>query len=52
MDDAKALEEAGAFSILFELVPNRLCNLITERAQKCFIFSLGSELDAHCQLLI
>ena len=52
MDDAKALEEAGAFSILLELVPDLLCNLVTERVQNCFIFSLGSGVHAHGQLLI
>ena len=52
MDDAKALEEAEAFSILLELVPDLLCNMITERVQNCFIFSLGSGLHAHDQLLI
>lgn len=52
MDDAKALEEAGAFSILLEMVPDRLCKLITERSKDCFIISLGSGLHAHGQLLI
>jgi 3-methyl-2-oxobutanoate hydroxymethyltransferase len=52
MDDAKALEEAGAFAILLEMVPDRVCTLITERAQGCFIISLGSGPDAHGQLLI
>lgn len=52
VDDAKALEEAGAFAILLELVPDRLCKLITERADNCIILSLGSGLDAHGQLLI
>ncbi|NOZ71747.1 MAG: 3-methyl-2-oxobutanoate hydroxymethyltransferase, partial [Chloroflexi bacterium] len=52
LDDAKALEEAGAFAILLELVPDRLCKLITERAENCLIFSLGSGPDAHGQLLI
>jgi 3-methyl-2-oxobutanoate hydroxymethyltransferase len=52
MDDAKALEEAGAFSILLEMVPDRVCKLITERAENCFIISLGSGPDAHGQLLI
>lgn len=51
-DDAKALEEAGAFAILLELVPDRLCKLITERANNCIIMSLGSGPDAHGQLLI
>jgi 3-methyl-2-oxobutanoate hydroxymethyltransferase len=52
VDDAKALEEAGAFSILLEMVPDRLCELITERAENCFIMSLGSGPHAHGQLLI
>lgn len=52
LDDAKAIEKAGAFSILLELVPDRLCGLITERAENCLIMSLGSGPDAHGQLLI
>ena len=52
VDDAKALEQAGAFMILLEMVPDRLCKLITERAENCIIMSLGSGPDAHGQLLI
>ncbi len=52
LDDAKALEEAGAYSILLELVPDQLCKLISERAENCFIISLGAGLHAHGQLLI
>jgi len=52
MDDAKALEEAGAFAILLELVPDRVCQLITERADNCIIISLGAGPMAHGQLLI
>jgi 3-methyl-2-oxobutanoate hydroxymethyltransferase len=52
VDDAKALEHAGAFAILLEMVPDRLCKLITERSQNCFIISLGAGLQAHGQLLI
>jgi len=52
LDDAKALEKAGAFAILLELVPDRLCKLITERSENCIIMSLGSGPDAHGQLLI
>jgi 3-methyl-2-oxobutanoate hydroxymethyltransferase len=52
LDDARALEEAGAFCILLELVPDRLCKLITERARNCIIMSLGSGPHAHGQLLI
>ena len=52
LDDAKALENAGAFAILLEMIPDRLCKLITERAEDCIIMSLGSGPDAHGQLLI
>lgn len=52
VDDAKALEQAGAFMILLEMVPDRVCKLITERAEDCIIMSLGSGRDAHGQLLI
>jgi len=52
VDDARALEAAGAFAILLELVPDRLCRLITERAGQCIIMSLGSGPHAHGQLLI
>jgi 3-methyl-2-oxobutanoate hydroxymethyltransferase len=51
-DDAKALENAGAFAVLLELVPDRLCKLITERAENCIIMGLGSGPHAHGQLLI
>jgi 3-methyl-2-oxobutanoate hydroxymethyltransferase len=52
VDDAKALEEAGVFAILLEMVPDRVCQLIAERAEDCIIISLGSGPHAHGQLLI
>ena len=52
IDSAKALEQAGAFMILLEMVPDRVCQLITERAENCIIMSLGSGPYAHGQLLI
>jgi 3-methyl-2-oxobutanoate hydroxymethyltransferase len=52
VDDARALEKAGAFAILLELVPDRLCKLIMERAENCIIMGLGSGPDAHGQVLI
>jgi len=52
IDSAKALENAGAFMILLEMVPDRVCQLITERAENCIIMSLGSGPHAHGQLLI
>ncbi len=51
VDDAKALEDAGVFAILLEMVPDRVCQLITARAHVPII-SLGSGPDAHGQLLI
>jgi 3-methyl-2-oxobutanoate hydroxymethyltransferase len=52
IDDAKALEKAGAFMILLEMVPDRVCKIITDRAEHCIIMSLGSGPHAHGQLLI
>jgi 3-methyl-2-oxobutanoate hydroxymethyltransferase len=52
VDDAQALEDAGVYAILLEMVPDRICRLITERVKNCFIISLGSGPDAHGQLLI
>jgi 3-methyl-2-oxobutanoate hydroxymethyltransferase len=52
VESAKALEDSGAYAILLEMVPDRLCKVITERAEKCFIISLGSGPHAHGQLLI
>ncbi len=52
VDAAKSLEQAGAFMILLEMVPDRLCELITARAEHCIIMSLGSGPKAHGQLLI
>jgi 3-methyl-2-oxobutanoate hydroxymethyltransferase len=52
IDNAKALEKAGAFAVLLEMVPDRVCKIITERAENCFIMSLGSGPHAHGQLLI
>jgi len=52
IEDAKALEQAGAFMILLEMVPDRVCQIITERAENCLVMSLGSGPYAHGQLLI
>jgi 3-methyl-2-oxobutanoate hydroxymethyltransferase len=51
VDDAAALEEAGAMAILLELVPDQVCGLITERAH-IPIISLGCGPHANGQLLI
>jgi 3-methyl-2-oxobutanoate hydroxymethyltransferase len=51
VDDARALEDAGAMAVLLELVPDRVCEMITQRAGVPVI-SLGSGPNAHGQLLI
>jgi 3-methyl-2-oxobutanoate hydroxymethyltransferase len=52
IEDAKILEEAGAFCVLLELVPDRVSKIITEQAKNCIVMSLGSGPYAHGQLLI
>jgi 3-methyl-2-oxobutanoate hydroxymethyltransferase len=52
VDDAQVLEEAGVFSIILELVPDRLARVITERSLGAFIMGLGSGPHVHGQLLI
>jgi 3-methyl-2-oxobutanoate hydroxymethyltransferase len=51
VDDAAALEEAGVVATLLELVPDRVCGLITGRSTVPII-GLGSGPQAHGQLLI
>ena len=51
LDDSDALVEAGCVAILLELVPDRVCGLITERAGVPII-GLDSGPHAHGQLLI
>ncbi len=51
IEDAAILEEAGAYAILLELVPDRVCEIITNRAN-IPIISLGSGPNANGQLLI
>jgi 3-methyl-2-oxobutanoate hydroxymethyltransferase len=50
IDDAMALEDAGAFSILLELVPDRIAQIVTERAGVPII-GLGCGLRVHGQSL-
>ncbi|MGC9529312.1 MAG: 3-methyl-2-oxobutanoate hydroxymethyltransferase [Candidatus Bipolaricaulaceae bacterium] len=51
VDDARVLEEAGAFAILLEAIPARVAELITHRAGVP-ILSIGSGSGCHGQLLI
>ncbi|MCP4167381.1 MAG: 3-methyl-2-oxobutanoate hydroxymethyltransferase [Chloroflexi bacterium] len=52
INDAKTLEQAGAFCILLEMAPDRVCKIVTERAEDCIIMSLRSGPHVHGQLLI
>jgi len=51
IDDAKALEEAGAFSILLEAVPSKVSKLVRERAE-IPIIGIGAGPDCDGQVLI
>lgn len=49
--DAKAIEEAGAFSLLVEAVPPEVCKIIRDEL-KIPVYSIGAGLDADGQLMI
>jgi len=51
IDDAKVLEEAGAFAVLLECVPSKVSKLITMGAE-IPIISIGAGPDCDGQLLI
>jgi 3-methyl-2-oxobutanoate hydroxymethyltransferase len=51
IDDAKVLEEAGAFSILLEAVPSKVSKLVAERAE-IPIIGIGAGPDCDGQVLI
>jgi 3-methyl-2-oxobutanoate hydroxymethyltransferase len=49
LDDAKALEDAGAFSIVLELVPREIARLITEAVT---IPTIGIGAGVHCDIQV
>jgi 3-methyl-2-oxobutanoate hydroxymethyltransferase len=51
LQDATALEQAGAFAIVLELVPAPLAKLITERLSVLTI-GIGSGVDCDCQVQV
>ncbi len=51
IDDARVLEEAGAFSILLEAVPSKVSKLVTQRAE-IPIIGIGAGPDCDGQVLI
>jgi 3-methyl-2-oxobutanoate hydroxymethyltransferase len=51
LDDARALEDAGAFSIVLEVVPREIAKLITESVQIPTI-GIGAGVDCDIQVLV
>src|SRR5688572_14248223 len=49
LDDAKALEEAGAFAIVLEVVPREIARLITDSIS---IPTIGIGAGAHCDIQV
>ena len=49
LDDARALEEAGAFSIVLEVVPREIAKLITESIS---IPTIGIGAGVHCDIQV
>ncbi len=49
LDDARALEDAGAFSLVLELVPREIAQMITESVS---IPTIGIGAGAHCDIQV
>jgi 3-methyl-2-oxobutanoate hydroxymethyltransferase len=49
LDDAKALEDAGAFAVVLEVVPREIARLITESIS---IPTIGIGAGAHCDIQV
>src|ERR1041385_398667 len=49
IDDAKALEEAGAFAVVLEVVPREIAKMITERIS---IPTIGIGAGVHCDIQV
>jgi 3-methyl-2-oxobutanoate hydroxymethyltransferase len=49
LDDARALEDAGAFAIVLEVVPREIAKLITERVS---IPTIGIGAGVHCDIQV
>ncbi|HEX7998686.1 MAG TPA: 3-methyl-2-oxobutanoate hydroxymethyltransferase [Pyrinomonadaceae bacterium] len=49
LDDARALEEAGAFAIVLEVMPREIARLITESVQ---IPTIGIGAGVHCDIQV
>ncbi len=51
IEDARAIQEAGAFSLLVEAVPPEVCQIIRDDL-KIPVYSIGAGIDADGQLMI
>ena len=51
IEDAEAIQEAGAFALLVEAVPPEVCNIISKRLS-IPVYSIGAGIDADGQLMI
>ena len=51
IEDAKAIQEAGAFSLLVEAVPPEVCKIIRDTLS-IPVYSIGAGVEADGQLLI
>jgi len=51
IEDAKAIQEAGAFALLVEAVPPEVCKIIKD-ILKIPVYSIGAGIDADGQLMI
>lgn len=51
IDDARAIQEAGAFAILVEAVPPEVCKIIRDELS-IPVYSIGAGVDADGQLMI
>ncbi len=51
LEDAKAIQKAGAFSLLIEAVPPEVCRIIRD-ALTIPVYSIGAGIDADGQLMI
>ena len=51
IEDAKAIQKAGAFSVLVEAVPPEVCNII-RKTLTIPVYSIGAGIDADGQLMI
>ncbi len=51
IEDARAIEQAGAFALLVEAVPPEVCKIIRDEL-KIPVYSIGAGIDADGQLMI